>query len=354
MATPTSLSLEQLIALNDEIIALSRAGVPLERGLGALGRDMPGRLGSAARELAERLDRGESLPAALAAEGASFPPVYRAVLEAGLQSGRLPAALEGMATSARRLSELHRVVTPALLYPLLVMLLAAGLFVFLTVELVPRYLQAMDDLSLPRFAPLEWLDLVGQSAWSWGPPVMVGVIVLAISWWYLTSRSMMLMPGWSGRGLGWLPWVRALLRQSRAALISNLLALLVENDVPLPHALRVAGATTGDSRIETSCEQLALCVERGESLDSRALAQFGVSALASWMITQGHQQSTLALALRKTSEDAHRSALRQAQTIRAFVPVVLLIALGGSVTLIYAVSYLLPLVWMMNRLASFT
>ena len=39
-------SLDDLIALNDEIIALIRAGVPLERGLAGLADDLPGRLGA--------------------------------------------------------------------------------------------------------------------------------------------------------------------------------------------------------------------------------------------------------------------------------------------------------------------
>ena len=35
-------TLEQLLALNDEMAALVRAGIPLERGLVDLGREVPG------------------------------------------------------------------------------------------------------------------------------------------------------------------------------------------------------------------------------------------------------------------------------------------------------------------------
>ena len=41
----SALALEQLIALDDEIAALVRMGVPVERAIGVLGEDMPGRLG---------------------------------------------------------------------------------------------------------------------------------------------------------------------------------------------------------------------------------------------------------------------------------------------------------------------
>ena len=48
MTSPSSkpvITLDQLVALNDEIAALVRAGVPLDRGLRSLGEDLPGRLG---------------------------------------------------------------------------------------------------------------------------------------------------------------------------------------------------------------------------------------------------------------------------------------------------------------------
>src|SRR5256885_15473974 len=51
-------TLEQLSALSDEIGALARAGVPLDRGLRELSRDMPGRLGRLAGEMSRRLEAG--------------------------------------------------------------------------------------------------------------------------------------------------------------------------------------------------------------------------------------------------------------------------------------------------------
>ena len=59
------MTLDDLIALNDEIAALVRAGVPLEAGLAELGGDLPGRLGQFATVLAQRTARGESLAQAI-------------------------------------------------------------------------------------------------------------------------------------------------------------------------------------------------------------------------------------------------------------------------------------------------
>src|SRR5204862_8220654 len=92
---PSAITIDQLLALNEEIAALVRAGIPLDRGLLEAGRDVRGRLGRIAGALGRRLGRGESLVEALHAEERAIPPLYRAGVEAGARAGRLPVALDG-------------------------------------------------------------------------------------------------------------------------------------------------------------------------------------------------------------------------------------------------------------------
>ncbi len=125
-----SISLDQLIAFNDEIGALIRVGVPLEEGLALVGKEMPGPSGKLAQWVAERMQQGQPLEQVLANHPESFPPIYRAVVQAGLKSGRLASALEAVATSVRRLAQARRMIAAGLVYPLLVFLVAWGLFVF--------------------------------------------------------------------------------------------------------------------------------------------------------------------------------------------------------------------------------
>ena len=106
-----SISLDDLVALNDEIAGLVRAGVPLEIGLASWGRDLPGELGRTASRLGESIAQGQSLSESFAAQGDRIPRVYTALVTAGLRSGRLPAALESLTTTARSLqgsSRRHR------------------------------------------------------------------------------------------------------------------------------------------------------------------------------------------------------------------------------------------------------
>ena len=111
--------------------------------------------------LSKRLSRGESLPEALEGEEQSIPPLYRAVVEAGARSGRLPIALEGLAKYVRGYAEARAAIGLALWYPLLVLTLAYALFVGLVSMAVPRFVEAFDSLGLGTAAPLA-LAVVGR------------------------------------------------------------------------------------------------------------------------------------------------------------------------------------------------
>src|SRR4051794_36328063 len=105
-----TMTLDHLIALNDEIAALVRTGLPLERGLREMGGDLSGRLSKTMTGLAERMGRGAGLPEALEAEGERLPRIYRSVVEAGLRAGRLSSALEGLAGFVRAYVDSRRAI----------------------------------------------------------------------------------------------------------------------------------------------------------------------------------------------------------------------------------------------------
>ena len=136
---PRAATLDDLAALNREMAALVAAGLPLEEGLRQVARDYRGDVGPLAAQLAEGVAAGQSLDAAIAAQGDAFPPIYRAVVLAGLKSGHLAAALEGYAESAARVAALRRTVGQAAVYPLLVVIIAWLMFLATVCLVIPAY-----------------------------------------------------------------------------------------------------------------------------------------------------------------------------------------------------------------------
>jgi general secretion pathway protein F len=348
---PAAISLDELIALNDEIAALVRAGVPLDRGLAALGSDMPGRLGRFAAVLGERTARGESLQAALAEPAAKLPPAYRAVVVAGVRAGRLPAALESLAGSIRRLAETRRSVAAGSLYSLFVLVLVWVFFAFFTVKLAPKLLytfQALGIRASAAFAPLAWC---GRWADVWGP---LGPAVLVLAgglWWYCSTRASVAGRGWANRLLGLFPWLGSTLRLSRIATFVEILTLLVENDVPLADAVLLAGEASGDARLLPAAKKMAAALRSGAALRSADIPPHTLPPLLVWLMAGTHSRPVLLSALRRTADAYHRRAQHQADLARVFLPVVFTVGIGGTATLLYALALFVPYTTMLKELA---
>ncbi len=342
------MTLDDLIALNDEMAALVRAGVPLESGLAALGADMPARLGQVAAAWAQRTARGEPLEQAVMQDAGSLPPAYRAVVQAGLRAGRLSAALEAVAVSARQLAETQRAVLVAVMYPVLVFLVALGGLVFFTRVVAPPLADMLHSIHVPGHRAIAILARLGPSAWYWGTGIMILVVVLLAAWCHAATRAAALQSR-ADRLFGWLPWVGPMLRWSRTATFLEILALLVENQMPLEEAVALAGEASGDPVTLSAARQLAATLRQGRV--EPAPGEPALPALLTWLMLAARRDGALLPALQHSAAAYHRRARHQADMVRVFLPVLLTVAIGGTVTALYALTLFIPYTTMLCKLS---
>lgn len=345
------ITVDQLGALNDEIAALIRAGVPLERGLVVASRDLRGRLGQVAKALSERLARGESLSQALEGEGRSIPPLYRAVVEAGAQAGRLPIALEGMAKYVRGYADARSAIGLALWYPILVVALAYSLFIGMSYLVFDRIAGTADILGVHAASPFQWLTGVGHSVAYWWPVGPIMLFLLFIAWIRSGLASRFQAGSWSWLWL--FPWMRSLLASYETANFSELLGLLLEHRVPYPSALVLAAESTGDARLCRGARQLAEGLARGEPA-AKALGEVDRRAflpMMRWVLATGQDQGSLVAALRNLAEVYRNRAKYQAEKLSVFLPTILMVVIGATATLIYGLALFVPLSNMLRELA---
>lgn len=351
-----SIGLEDLIALNEEIAALARAGVPLELGLDEAKGRWSGRLRELTERLTQRMKQGASLAEALEAEGERLPSVYRAVVEAGLKAGRLPEALESLARSARALSELRGRIVLACLYPGIVLVLAYILFVAFVLAMVPRLQETYDAFRLPVGEALEILQALQATVGYWGPGIPAIVILVALGR-MIRLRSERGPPGdrrWrSGvsAGFGWLPGMRRLRADWNRASFTEIAAILLEHDVPLPQTLTLAAAATGDAAIVSGARSVADNVREGQSL-SQSLQTWRVfPPFMQWMLSRGEQQGNLPAALRHLRGIYRRRALYRANWFKVVLPVALVVLIGGGAVLVYGFTLFLPVIDLLEGLS---
>ena len=349
----TALSLESIIAFNNELEALVRAGVPLERGLLAASADYRGRLGRAIRGTADRLAAGEALPDAVTRSAQAMPEVYRASIAAGVRSGRLAEALQGMSRIGQAAIEARRTVALALLYPLLVMALAYGLFLFCLVEVLPRFVTASSELGLKQSVVARLGQQMGRSVTVWGPVPPLMLVGLWLVWrWAGRARTL------DGGGrlvarLDRLPLIGRMIRSYRAANFAGLLAHLIDHEVPLDQAVRLAGDAAGNGLWRNAATRFADQIAGGaHAATASAESSKVLPPLVVWMLTSGTRQDSLASGLRHLATSYRRTANRQATTFRVVLPGLLILTLGAGAVLAYGMLLFLPLSQLWDSLAS--
>lgn len=333
------------MALNHEIAALARAGVPLGPGLTAFGKDLPGRLGKIAAEVGERLEQGEPLDRIIASHK-DLPPAYQAVVEAGIRVGRLPAALEGISQSARRTAQLRWMISMAIVYPLIVMSVGYCLFTFTLTYLAPVMAEALADHGVPITPVHQGLTWLGKTVWLWGIALPVLVLGwLAWLWWRAgrVAAGVELHPLLS---FGAVTTMLKMRRAGRLAAMCDCLALLTEYGVPLPEAVPLAARTTGAKKLEKAAKELGEQMTRGERA---AVPVKDFPPLLAWMLTSGQLQQDLPHVLRRAGEVYRDEANRHAQWLRLYVPLILTMVFGGGTVIAYATVTLGPFLLILYR-----
>jgi type II secretory pathway component PulF len=341
-------TLDQLVALSDEIAALARAGVPLDRGLTELARDLPGRIGRLAGELGRRLEGGEDLARIVAESPNLFPPAYQAVITAGIRSGQLAAALEDVSRTARRIRNLRSAIGVALLYPLVVLVVAWGLLNFGVLRTLPVMLRVLEDVSIgsTRWAPtVDWL--VTTSDW-WGPMIPAAIILWLVFIWFRTGRvaaGVELHP--------WLAWgalgtLHRMQRTGHLAALTELLSLLVAHGVPLDQAVELASTAVGSKRLKHGGVELAERIRRGQV---GGPVPAGFSPLLAWTLATGSRQGNLPYMLHRTAQTYRDEFNRHYRWLEVYVPLVSTAVVGGGIVIGYALLSLGPWILVMHRLA---
>lgn len=145
-------SFAQLEDFTRSLASLLSAGVPLSRALTILYKETTHPAAAAKwKELHDLVVDGISLADAMRRFPGVFPKVYVAMVESGEAGGFLDLVLAQIADFQAREKELRGKVISAMIYPVMLLLLAVGVLIFLMVYFIPRFqtLFAGFDADLP-------------------------------------------------------------------------------------------------------------------------------------------------------------------------------------------------------------
>ncbi len=342
---------DELTALNDQIAALARAGLPLDQGLDTLARDMGrGRLRAVTEALAADLRAGHPLPEALARQQGRVPTYYANLVTAGVQTGRLPDVLATLTAYARSVSATRTIVSEALFYPAVVMVIGVALFATLAGFVLPQFDQIFRDFGLQLPAITEFVLVFGRH-----PVELVVVPAVVLVAGPLLARAV-LRRSERGRRL-WaravylVPLVGGLIRTARLAAFTELLGLLVEYGVPLPTAVRLAGGASSDPEMAAQSEVVEARLTEGAALADAFRGRGLVPDWVAWLAAAGERRGGLGPALRETAAVYRRQVDARAAVLRSVLPPFVVVVTAGTLTVFFVVAVMAPLLKLLEGLS---
>jgi type IV pilus assembly protein PilC len=325
---------DDLHFLNEQLLAITRSGLPLTPALKNLAQDLHRpRLRRALEALHREVDRGRTLEEAVLAHREYFPALYASIIRAGERSGNLPGVLAILTDYSGRQLEVRNRVQTAAAYPLLVLLISALVIVFLNMRVVPHFAAIFAEFGQGLPGPTRFWIGTSQfvSAHLAGVLMFIAVLFgLGVALAIATSR-------WQSMGIAFdwlktkLPVVGKVYYAGSVARFSRTLGLLLASRVPVLESLDLAAAGSGNALLRRAVYEASPLVAQGlriaDALESTRF--FGHSFC--WLLAVGEERGEAEVSLLSLADSYERQMAGLDRMISVLLSPLLIVVVGGVI-----------------------
>ena len=330
-----------------QLATLVQSGMPLDQALAAVAEQADdARAAGIVVALRMQLASGESLQAALARFPRTFSPLYRGLVGAGAETGRLADVLARLADYLEAREALRQKIVLALIYPAIVTIIAFAVIAVLLTYVVPQVVSVYQQSR----QTLPWLTqaLIATSAFFRATGLLWLVLgVVAAAAFYAANRNAAFRARWHATLLR-LPVVGKLARSLDSARFASTLAILVGSGAPLLRSLDAASDVVKMLPLRHAASAATALVREGVTL-SRALKEQGeFPPVLIHLVANGESSGRLGSMLQRAAEELERDAERRLAWLAALLQPLLIVVMG-AIVLVLVLAVMLPIV-SMNQL----
>ncbi len=331
-----------LALITRQLATLVRAALPLEEALRAVAQQSEKRsvrnimMGVRARVL-----EGHSMASGMAEYPQAFPELYRATVSAGEQSGFLDRVLENLATYTERRQQSRQNVQMALVYPIILLVVALAIVTGLMLYVVPDIVKVFEDSSQELPFLTTFMIATSEFLQRWILVVIAAVVlvVIALRWLYAQP---VLRRRWDRWILG-VPLIGRISRGSNAAQFAGTLSVLTSSGVPLVDAMRIASQVLSNLWLRDRIADATQRVSEGESLARALDGPARLPPMMLHMIASGEASGELDTMLERVATYQQDELERLVTAlVKLFEPLMVLTMAG--VVLVIVLAILLPII----------
>ena len=322
-----------------QLSILLSSGVPLMEALHSLAAENKGTYREMLVAIKEKVSGGAGLSKALEEFSHIFPEFYVNMIHSGEQSGNLDKVLMRMADFLESQNTMRAKVRSSMFYPLLMMSVSIIVLSFLFTFVIPKIVKIFHDTR----AALPFITVV----------LIFASNVFIRYWWVLLGMAIGTVIAVRRLGAKHRLFVDGLLLRLPGNILQSLyysrfartLGFLLEGGLPMLKAMKLAGRSAGNRRLEAEVLSAERKVAEGQSLSStlQGLPPVFVQLIATGE-KSGRLPETLSRAAQSYEEEFNRKVNR---AVSLFEPAMILVM--GLVVLFIVLAVLLPM-FQLNQL----
>lgn len=335
------ISAGDLAILTRQLASLSQSGLPLEESLLAVAQqnDQP-RTKSILLGVRSKVVEGYTLADGLGEFPQAFPELYRATIAAGEQSGHLDLVLDRLADYTEARQELRQRVTNAMIYPIVLVVMAGAIISFMLATVVPRIVGIFENASgeLPALTR----RLIATSNFlrdHWFFLIVAGAATVYGIWWLLQREGPRRK---YHRFLLRMPITSRLTRGVNTARFTRTLSILSGSGVPILDALKIAAKVIDNLPMRDAVTEATLRVREGASISKSLATSKLFPPMMIHMIASGEAGGKLDDMLARTAKYQEREVDGLIATLLGILQP-LLIVIMGAIVMTIVLAILLPI-----------
>jgi type IV pilus assembly protein PilC len=339
MSVRKGIKAEDFLMFNQEMLVLTKAGLPITQSLDLLMERTPSPgFKAALQDVKSGVRGGTALSDAMAEHTEFFPELYCNSLRAGERTGNLDGVLERYILYLKRILEVKRKVKGAMVYPIFLIGVTTALLSFLLVVVVPSFTAIYADFQAEL--PVATVILMNITSFirSYIIFFLLALIAGAFAFksWYRTDKGRELADRITLR----LPLLGPIIISYYVSTICRTLGTILSGGIPMLESLDMVARSITNRSYSARLEEVQLRVREGMSL-SDALEQYELmSPMTLRMVEVGEATGALEVMLEDISTFYEDEMGLRLQRITNLIEPVIMLGMGVIVGAIVIAMYL--------------
>jgi type IV pilus assembly protein PilC len=320
-------ALIDLVIFTRQLATMIDAGLAMVQSLQGLAEQTTNKvMRDVIKDVCTRVEGGDSFSEALQKHPKVFNRLYVCMVAAGEKGGLLAEILARLATYLENTNRLRKKVKSAMMYPIVVTVVAILITIFLLVKVVPVFGEIFAsfgaDLPGPTLALVNLSNFVKR--------YLIFLIVAgggAVYAWLYFIKTPVGRQFWDARRIK-LPIFGVIAHKICLARFTRTLASLIRSGVPILDVMQIVSQTVGNVIMEKAIKTAAVDIERGESI-SGSLGKHAIfPSMIIRMITAGEQTGKIDNMLERVSDFLDEEIETTLAGLTALIEPILIVFLG--------------------------